>query len=102
MAAALGFVHVMGSDEKSDAVGGEFEEKIPQLAASDGIDAGGRLIEKEKFRFVKHGAAEGEALLPAAGKFSCKASRVRAEAIELNDFLQTTFQLVGRETVNAA
>src|SRR5882724_8553325 len=40
VAAPLRFVHVMGGDEESDAVAGELEEKIPKLAARDGIDSG--------------------------------------------------------------
>src|SRR5215475_8848573 len=48
VAAAFGFVHVVRGDEKSDAVSGKFEEQIPKLAASDRIDAGGRLIEEEE------------------------------------------------------
>jgi len=67
VAAALGFVHVMSGDEKRDAMTGKLEEKIPELAARDGIDACGGLVEKEECRLMEHGAAEGEALLPAAG-----------------------------------
>src|SRR5258708_18024833 len=67
VAAALGLVHVMRGDEKGDAVAGELEEEIPELTARDGVDAGGGLVEKKEFRLVQHGAAESEALLPAAG-----------------------------------
>src|SRR5260370_26564886 len=68
VAAALGFIHVMGGDEKSDAMAGKLEEESPKLAARDGINPGGGFVEKKKLRLVQHGAAEGEALLPAAGK----------------------------------
>src|SRR5271154_1461411 len=44
--AAFGFVHIVGGDEESDALAGELEEKIPELAASDGVDAGGGLVEE--------------------------------------------------------
>src|SRR5882672_7792751 len=66
MATTLGFVHVMRRDKKCDPVSGEFEKKVPQLAARDGIDARGRLVEEEKFWFMKHGAAQSETLLPTA------------------------------------
>src|SRR5215470_13315108 len=102
MAATLGFVHVVRGDEESDAVTGEFEEQIPQLTARDRIDTCGRLVEEEEFRFVKHGAAERKALLPAAGKFSGKTSRVRTEAIELNDFVHAALQFVWRKAVDTA
>src|SRR5882724_3486404 len=87
MAAAFGFVHVVRCDEKSDALRGKFEQKIPQLSARNGVDARGRLIEKKQLRFVKHGAAEGEALLPSAGELSSKASDVRTEAVHFHNFV---------------
>src|SRR5229473_5066398 len=66
VAAALGFVHVVRGDEKRDAVAGEFEEEVPELAAGDRVDAGSGLIEEQELRFVQHGAAEGQTLLPPA------------------------------------
>src|ERR1700742_871127 len=38
VAAALGFVHIVGGDEEGDALAGKFEEKIPELAAGDGVN----------------------------------------------------------------
>src|SRR5258708_34572152 len=63
VAAAFGLVHVMRGDEKGDAVAGKLEEEIPELAARDGVDAGGGLIEEKEFRLLQHGAAECEGLL---------------------------------------
>src|SRR5271169_1729441 len=40
VAAALGFIHVVRGDEKSDAMARELEEQIPQLASRDRVDAG--------------------------------------------------------------
>src|SRR6266568_464544 len=68
VAAALRFVHVVGGDEEGDAVSAHLEEKVPELAARDRINARGGLIEKEKLGFMQHGAAEGQTLLPSAGK----------------------------------
>src|SRR5712691_3120232 len=87
MAAALGFVHVVSGDEEGDAVTGKLEEEIPELAARDGVDAGRWLVEEKKRRLVQHGAAEGEALLPAAGKLRGQAIEIGFEAIELDDFI---------------
>src|SRR5260370_12198825 len=50
VAAALGFIHVMGGDEKSDAMAGKLEEEIPKLAAGDGSDAGCRAREARERR----------------------------------------------------
>ena len=86
VAAAFGFVHVMRGDEKRDAVAGKLEEQIPELAASDGVDAGGGLVEKKKLRLMQHGAAEREALLPTAGKLRGQAIQIRSEAVELRRF----------------
>src|SRR6266849_3920505 len=100
VAAALGFVHVMGGDEKGDAVAGEFEEEIPKLAARDGVDAGGGLVKKKQLGLMQHGAAKRQALLPAAGKLRGEAIEVRTEAIELDDFLHALLQAIGRQAVD--
>src|ERR1700687_934564 len=57
VAAALGLVHVMRSDEEGDAVAGELEEEIPELAAGDRVDSGGGLVKEQELGFVQHGAA---------------------------------------------
>src|SRR5580704_855941 len=101
MAAALGFVHVMGGDKKRDAVTGKLEEEIPELAARDGIDARGGLVEEKKCRLVQHGAAESEALLPAAGKLRGQAIQIGCEAIELDNFIDAPLQARGLEAVDA-
>src|ERR1700730_8145883 len=90
LTAALGFVHVMRGDEKRYALAGELEKEIPELAAGDRVNAGGGLVKEQELGFVQHGAAEGEALLPSARKLRGEAVKVRAEAVELNDFVQAT------------
>src|SRR6266404_5332134 len=102
VAAAFGFVHVMGGDEEGDAVAGKLEEKIPKLAASDRIDAGGRLVKKQELGFVEHGAAEGEALLPSAGKLGGETIEIGLKTVELDDFVHAALQPVGRQAVDAA
>src|SRR5579863_5889203 len=47
VAAALGFIHVVRSDEKRDAVSREFEEQVPKLPSRHRIDPGGRFVEKK-------------------------------------------------------
>src|SRR5580704_1641384 len=68
VAAALGFVHVMRGDEESDSMPRKFKQQIPKLAARHRIDARRWFVEKKKLGFMKHRAAECEALLPSAGK----------------------------------
>ena len=102
VAAALGFVHVMSGDEKGDAVGGKFEEKIPELAARDGIDARGGFVEKDESGLVQHGAAESQALLPPAGKLRGETIEIRTETVELNDFVHALAKTLGSEAVDAA
>src|SRR5579859_260362 len=102
VAATLGFVHVVGCDEKSDALRGKLEKKIPELAARDGVDAGGRLVEEKQFRFVEHGTAERQTLLPAAGKFRGKTRDIRTEAVRFHNFIDAALQLFGGKAVDPA
>src|SRR5437879_4169853 len=102
VAAALGFVHVVSGDEEGDAMTGKLEEEIPELAARDRVDAGGGLVEEKKGRLVQHGAAEGEALLPATGKLRGQTSQIGCQAVELNNFFDAALQARGLQAVDAA
>ena len=84
LAAALGFVHVVRGDEQRDALGGELEQQIPQLAARHRVDAGGRLVEEDDARLVHQRGAEREPLLPAAGEQPGLPIDVRADVRELD------------------
>ena len=84
LAAALGLVHVVRGDEERDALGGELEQQVPQLAARDRIDAGGRLVEEDHARLVHQRGAEREPLLPAAGEQAGAPIDVRADVRELD------------------
>jgi hypothetical protein len=64
--AIFGLIHVMRRHQDGDTVGGEVMNQIPEAAAGDRIDAGGRLIQKQDRRVVENGAAQRQALLPAA------------------------------------
>ena len=68
------------------------KSKIPKLAARHGIDARGGLVEKNQLGLVQHGAAESQPLLPPAGKLRGQAIQIRAEAVELNDFVHALAQ----------
>ena len=50
---------------------------------------------------MQHGAAQREALLPAAGKFCGEAVHVRREAVELDDFFDAALHARGLEAVDA-
>src|SRR6202040_1080757 len=80
----------------------KFEKEIPELAARDGIDAGGGLVEKEERGLMQHGAAESEALLPTAGKLRGQAIQIGCEAVELDNFVDAALQAGGLQAVNAA
>src|SRR5713101_7011834 len=81
VAAALGFVHVVGGDEEGDAMSTHLKEKV---------------------RFMQHGAAEGQTLLPSTGKLRGQAIQVRSEAVECDDFVDAAFEACGFEAVDAA
>jgi hypothetical protein len=66
--AVFGLVQVVRSDENGNAIGGEGVYQFPKIAAGNGIDSPGRLVQKNYFGSMKNRAAESEALLPAAGK----------------------------------
>jgi len=78
--------------EKGDAVAGKLEEQIPELAPRDGVDAGSGLIEEKEFRLVQHGAAECEALFPAAGELRGQAIQIGLEAVQLDNFVDAAFK----------
>src|ERR1700694_3230285 len=50
---------------------------------------------------MEHGAAEGEALLPAAGKLRCEAIQIGCEAVELDNFIDAALQARGFQAVDA-
>src|SRR5215469_10014138 len=75
--AALGFIHIVSAHKKSDAMPGQFKKQIPKLPACDGIDARGRLVEKQQLRLVQHGATQGKPLLPPTRKLRGQPLQVR-------------------------
>ena len=68
--AALGLVHVVGRDQHGDAFRRQPVDLVPEGAPGFRVDAGGRLIKQQQFRFVQHAGRKGQALLPAARKRS--------------------------------
>ena len=100
-AAALGFVHVMGGDEKGDPLAGEEENEVPEGAAGDGVDAGGGFIEEDDFGGVDDGAGEGEALFPAAGELAGAAVEVGGDGGEGDDIGEAAGVAVGGEAVDS-
>ncbi len=45
--APLRLVHIVCGDQQSDAATSQLEQQIPQLAASDGVDASRRFVQKK-------------------------------------------------------
>ncbi len=66
--AELGLVHVVGGDQDGHALAGHVVDELPELAAADGVDAGGRFVEKEHARPVDDGTAQPQPLPPATGE----------------------------------
>ncbi len=65
--AVFSLVHVMGGDEDRYPFTGHMVDQVPEAPPADRIDPGGRLVEEDDRGLVEYGAAERQALLPAAG-----------------------------------
>ena len=63
---ALGFIHVMGRDEKCEPLGSQLMNLFPELSPRFGIDAGCRLIEQEQLRPMDQAGSQRQPLFPAA------------------------------------
>ena len=68
--AALRLVHVVGRDQRRQALDRHVVDQVPEFAPRLGVDAGGRLVEQQQFGLVQHAGGEREALLPAAGELA--------------------------------
>ena len=64
--AALGLVEVGRRQQQGEPLALEAGEEPPEVAARDGVDAGGGLVEDEQLRRVDEGAGERQLLLHAA------------------------------------
>ena len=64
------FVHVVRGEQDCASAAFQLVDEIPKLAARLGVQAGGRLIEKEELRIAYQRAGQREALFLSAGKFS--------------------------------
>ena len=67
-----GLLHVGGRHQDAHArpVGPDAVDQLPELAARQRIDAGGRLVEDQEVRVVDQRAAQTELLLHAAGQLA--------------------------------
>ena len=66
--AVFRFVHVVRGDQNGMAGFGKLIDQVPEAAARDGIDARSGLVQKQDARGMHDGAAQRQALLPAAGQ----------------------------------
>ena len=68
----LGFFHIGGGDQHRHArvFRPQLGHQLPKLAARQGIDAGGRLVQDQQFGIVHQRAAQTEFLLHAAGELA--------------------------------
>ena len=72
--------HVMGHDDHFDAAVLGVDEQPLDGERRSGIEACGRLIEKEHFWIEAEGASKAEPLLLAAGKHPCRCKGMAAAA----------------------
>ncbi len=66
--AALGFIHVVGADQRGDPLGGQGVDIVPEIAARLRIDPRRRFVEQQQLRIVQQAGGKRQALLPAAGQ----------------------------------
>src|ERR1035437_7882582 len=64
--AVLGLFHVVRGDKNRNSLLGHQVNQLPELASRDGIDAGGRLIEKDDGRLMQDSAPQSKPLLPTS------------------------------------
>src|SRR5262249_33010398 len=98
--AALGLVHVVRRDEERDLLPGEREEQVPELSPREGVDSGGRLVEKEDARPVHERRGEREALLPSAGELAREPMAVGADRGQVDRPLAPLLQLLALQAVD--
>ena len=79
--ATVGFVHVGRGDDDREPRGLQVVQQVPELAARDGVDAGGRFVKEQEFGPMHERAREGELLLHAARELP------RATVLEWLDLL---------------
>src|SRR5690606_37787217 len=72
--------------EEGDALTGEIEDEVPQVAAGDRVNARGWLVEEHELRLVHEGAGEREALFPAAGEPARELLAIGPDAHDLDHF----------------
>ena len=80
--AALRLVHIRSRHDDRDALLPEIEQKPPQVASRNRIDAGCRFIQEQQFWRMNQRARQRQLLPHAAGKLL--ASRVRKGSSRLN------------------
>ena len=79
--ATLGLVEIGGGDEDRHLPAAELYEDSPEIAARNGIDAVGRLVEKEHFGRVDQRAGQTELLFHAAGELAGQAASWKASRL---------------------
>src|SRR5579862_9373969 len=100
--ALLCFFEVMGGDQDSGAEISEFVDHAPKSTASEWVDPGGGLIEKEHTRLVQDGGTEGNPLLPPARQAAGKRLLFAFEARESHHPFLLHNEFLLRHAINTA
>src|SRR5690606_13698935 len=67
--AALRLVHHVGGDQQARVpLGGDAVEQLPEVAAQDRVEAGGRFVQDQEFRGAEEGDGQGDAAALSAGQ----------------------------------
>src|SRR3990172_3733259 len=81
--AIFGFVHIMRSHKNRGAFFAQIIDRLPKMAAGNGIDAAGRLIEKNDLGIMDDGTGKRQALFPAQGHFAGELVPLLVESVLL-------------------
>ena len=88
---AVGFLaclgQVVGSEEERAPGGGFFAHRVPELAAGEGVHAGGGLVEDDEVRVAGQSEGEAHPLHFAAGELGEAARGQRGEAGPLQELV---------------
>ena len=98
--AAFGLVEIRRGDEDRHALAKQLIEDPPEIAPRDGIDAIGRLVEKQHARRVDQGAGQAELLFHSAREIACQAAFEWSQVAEGQQPLHPLVAAFARHVIN--
>jgi hypothetical protein len=98
----LGLVHVRRRHDDGQAAVVQLVQHLPELAARQRIDAGGRLVEQQQIRLGDERGRQRQLLLHAAGERAGETPAKRAQADHVEQPRRPSIGLVARHAVQVA